>query len=160
MITNAQQNTLLSEIQTALSGHAGRDDALQSAMQIIARELPAYDWVGIYFYDNGVLNLGPYVGAKTNHILIEAGRGVCGTAVAENRNILVGDVRQVENYLACSAETRSEIVVLIRDDDAKILGQIDADGHEPNAFDTSDEQFLEAVARQLAPLLVQKGKNQ
>ncbi len=70
-------------------------------------------------------------------------------AVAEGRNQIVDDVRQVANYLACSVATRSEIVVLIRRGD-EILGQIDADSDSPSAFDTSDETLLAAVAKRLA----------
>ena len=155
MITDAQKNALLLQVHSLLH-EAARDNALQAVMEAIAHGLPHYHWVGVYFYDNGVLNLGPYVGAKTEHTLIAAGVGVCGTAVAENRNIIVDDVREVGNYLACSTETRAEIVVLIRDADGHILGQIDADGHQTGAFDASDEAFLEVVAQRLAPRMVEK----
>lgn len=159
MLTDNQQSELTARIQTVLSpeGLQGdkRDAALQAVMQIIADGLPYYKWVGVYFHDNGVLNLGPYVGAETEHTLIPVGTGVCGTAVAENRNVLVDDVRELTNYLACSTQTRSEIVVLIHDaQTGQILGQIDADGHEVGAFDQSDERFLEGVARLIAPHLL------
>ena len=93
--------------------------------------------------------LGPYVGAPTEHDRIPVGRGVCGTAVAEGKNQIVQDVRELSNYLACSVETRSEIVVLIRQA-GRIVGQIDVDGHEPRAFDVTDETLLNAVAERLA----------
>ncbi|MBC8100969.1 MAG: GAF domain-containing protein, partial [Cytophagales bacterium] len=110
--------------------------------------------VGVYLLDGGVLNLGPYVGAATEHTLIPVGRGVCGTAVAEGRNLVVDDVRTLNNYLSCSLDTRSEIVVLIRDPEtSQILGQIDADGHAVGAFDESDERLLKQIAARLAPLL-------
>jgi GAF domain-containing protein len=63
---------------------------------------------------------------------------------------VIADVREISNYLSCSVQTRSEIVVLIRDADGKILGQIDIDGHEVGAFDTSDEAMLERIASVLA----------
>ena len=125
--------------------------AILAAMRLIAKHLPYYNWVGVYLLDGGVLHLGPYVGAATTHTLISVGHGVCGTAVAENRNMVVDDVRTLDNYLACSLETRSEIVVLIRDLNTHlILGQIDADGHTVGAFDTSDEQLLEQIATRLS----------
>ena len=80
---------------------------------------------------------------------IPVGRGVCGTAVAEDANQVVTDVRQLDNYLACSVSTRSEIVVLIRDEN-EILGQIDIDGHQVGQFDQTDEAMLERVAAILA----------
>jgi L-methionine (R)-S-oxide reductase len=78
------------------------------------------------------------------------GQGVCGTAVAENRNQVVPDVRELSNYLSCSVQTRSEIVVLIRDESGTILGQLDIDGHEVARFGATDEEFLSKLATILA----------
>lgn len=111
--------------------------------------LPTYDWSGIYRLEGDMLHLDAYVGAATDHTEIPVGRGVCGTAVAENANQVIEDVRELSNYLACSLQTRSEIVVLIRNGD-QILGQIDIDGHTIGAFDASDEKMLEEVAEVLA----------
>ncbi len=111
--------------------------------------LGEYNWSGIYRLEGDTLILDEYVGSSTDHTQIPVGRGVCGTAVAENKNQIVEDVRELSNYLSCSLQTRSEIVVLIRQGD-DILGQIDIDGHTVGAFDTSDEAFLEALAEILA----------
>lgn len=151
MVTQEQTDLLLAEIDDTLASLDGRDAAIQASMHLIAQHLPHYHWVGVYLLDGGVLNLGPYVGAATEHTLISVGHGVCGTAVAENRNMIVEDVRTLDNYLACSLETRSEIVVLIRDlNTSQILGQIDADGHTVAAFDLSDERLLEQIATRLS----------
>ena len=119
------------------------------AMRML-NELPHFDWSGIYRLEGDMLVLDEYVGAATDHTEIPVGRGVCGTAVAENKNQVIEDVRALDNYLACSLETRAEIVTLIRDADGKILGQIDIDGHSVGAFDSSDEQMLERVGEILA----------
>ncbi|MBA4294163.1 diguanylate cyclase [bacterium] len=111
--------------------------------------LPTYDWSGVYVLDGEMLHLDAYVGAATDHTEIPVGRGVCGTAVAENKNQLIEDVRELSNYLSCSAFTRSELVVLIRNGET-ILGQIDIDGHEVGAFDEQDERFLNELAALLA----------
>ncbi|ARU39887.1 hypothetical protein CCB80_01540 [Armatimonadetes bacterium Uphvl-Ar1] len=111
--------------------------------------LPTYDWSGIYILRGEMLHLDAYVGAATDHTEIPVGRGVCGTAVAENKNQVIVDVRELSNYLSCSAFTRSELVVLIRNGET-ILGQIDIDGHEIGAFDAQDERFLEDLAALLA----------
>jgi GAF domain-containing protein len=118
------------------------------AMEALSR-LPNYNWSGVYRLEGDTLVLDQYVGAHTDHDRIKVGVGVCGTAVAENANQVIEDVRQLDNYLACSLDTRSEIVVLIRDGE-KVLGQIDIDGHSVGAFDESDEAFLEQVAEILA----------
>ena len=111
--------------------------------------LPGYDWSGVYRLEGDTLVLDAYVGAPTDHTTIPVGRGVCGTAVAEDRNQVVSDVRELDNYLSCSAFTRSEIVVLIRDEN-EILGQIDIDGHTVGQFDETDEAMLERLAALLA----------
>lgn len=111
--------------------------------------LPTYDWSGIYRLEGDTLVLDAYVGAATDHTHIPVGRGVCGTAVAENANQVISDVRELSNYLSCSLQTRSEIVVLIRRGE-EILGQIDIDGHQVGAFDGSDEEMLERLGTVLA----------
>lgn len=120
-----------------------------AAMQALDRR-EGYDWSGIYRLEGDVLVLDAYVGAETDHTHIPVGRGVCGTAVAENANQVVADVRELENYLACSLETKAEIVVLIRSEHGTILGQIDIDSHTPNRFSAEDERDLEALAAFLA----------
>jgi len=106
---------------------------------------PAWHWVGMYLLDGETLTLGPYVGAPTEHVEIPVGVGVCGTAVARNTNIIVDDVRAQDNYLACSLETRSEVVVLIRDQ-GEVIGQFDVDSDNVAEFDAGDTDFLEGLA--------------
>lgn len=120
----------------------------EAAMQML-NQLPGYDWSGIYRLESGKLILDAFVGDPTEHTEIPVGVGICGTAVAEDRDLVIQDVTQVENYLACSLETRSEIVVLIRKG-GKVLGQIDIDGHLPGQFDESDRGFLVELAEIIA----------
>ncbi|ARU44212.1 hypothetical protein CCB81_08635 [Armatimonadetes bacterium Uphvl-Ar2] len=112
-------------------------------------KLDGYDWSGIYGLHSDLLHLDAYVGTPTDHTEIPVGRGVCGTAVAENQNQVIPDVRELSNYLACSLETRAELVVLIRRD-GQILGQIDIDSHTTNRFQQEDVALLEAMAEILA----------
>ena len=93
--------------------------------------------------------LGPYIGEATDHVFITVGDGVCGTAVAERRNINVPDVTEVTNYLACSSSTRSELVILIRSGET-IYAQIDIDSRERNAFCDETVRSVEQVADWLA----------
>lgn len=130
--------------QSPASGRELRGEAMK-----LLDQLPGYDWSGIYRLEGEELLLDEYVGEETDHTRIPVGRGVCGTAVAEDKNQVIEDVKELENYLSCSISTRSEIVVLIRDGD-RVLGQIDIDGHQRGAFDESDEKMLEDVADILA----------
>jgi GAF domain-containing protein len=107
--------------------------------------LDGWDWSGIYRLEGDELLLDEYVGAATDHTVIPVGRGVCGAAVAENRNQVVADVNTLDNYLSCSISTKSEIVVLVRRGDT-VLGQIDIDGHKVGQFGSEEEEFLEALA--------------
>jgi L-methionine (R)-S-oxide reductase len=109
-----------------------------------------FHWTGIYeLFPDNTLRLGPFIGAPTDHVFIGVGQGVCGTAVAEGRNMNIPDVNITSNYLACSAETSSELVVLIRSGE-KIHGQIDLDSNEIAAFDDSIENEVQKVADFLA----------
>lgn len=117
--------------------------------------LDTYNWSGVYRLEGDTLVLDEYVGAATDHTHIKVGVGVCGTAVAEGKNQVIDDVRELTNYLACSTQTRSELVVLIYKDgivssESEIIGQIDIDGHQVGAFDVTDEYLLTELAKILA----------
>jgi L-methionine (R)-S-oxide reductase len=132
-----------------LSG-AAFEALLNRAVHKLHDSHPKFHWTGIYeLFADDVLRLGPFIGAPTDHVFIGVGQGVCGTAVAEKRNINVPDVTKVSNYLACSTATKSELVVLIRLGD-KIFAQIDVDSHECNAFDAEAVESVECVAAWLA----------
>ena len=146
MISEAVSESILAAVRASeLTGRELREFAMTQLS-----ELPNYNWSGIYRLEGDTLVLDAYVGAETDHTHIPVGRGVCGTAVAENANQVIEDVRELSNYLSCSVQTRSEIVVLIHAEDGTILGQIDIDGHTVGAFDASDEAFLSAIGELLA----------
>lgn len=146
MISETTSSQLLAELSgSGLNGSALR----QKAMELLDT-LPTYDWSGIYILEGEMLRLGEYVGAATDHTLIPVGTGVCGTAVKENANQVIDDVRELSNYHSCSIHTRSELVVLIKDSEGAILGQIDIDGHQVGAFDASDEAMLTEMGKILA----------
>jgi L-methionine (R)-S-oxide reductase len=126
-----------------------RGNVQSSAVQYLSTISPRFNWVGIYVLRGDTLELGPFIGAPTEHTRIKVGVGVCGTAVARNEDINVPDVTAADNYLACSVETASELVVLIRDADGRILGQIDIDSHTRDAFGPGEEATVRAVAREL-----------
>ena len=131
---------------------------LGAAVRYVSSLSPHFNWVGFYELKGTTLELGPYLGAQTEHLRIPVGTGVCGTAVAQNRDQNVPDVRAVENYLACSLETRSELVVLVRNGKGEILGQIDIDSHVLNAFPADLEAAVRKVANELGELWPVQGK--
>ncbi len=125
---------------------------MQMTVKLLFDSFDHYDWVGIYLLKGHTLALGPYAGDPAQEE-IEVGKGVCGTAVSEDRNQIVGDVSTLDNYIACSPKTRSEIVVLIKDKD-RILGQIDIDSDTANIFNDQDEELLKQVAQLLSKKIV------
>jgi GAF domain-containing protein len=133
-----------------LTGELPDDAALGRVLEILAHDHPSWGWVGIYLLVGDTLVLGPFVGPDTEHRRIPVGVGVCGTAVARNTNLVVDDVREVDNYLACSLGTRSEIVVLIRDG-GEVVGQFDVDSDDVAAFGPVDEALLEHLAALAGP---------
>lgn len=140
---------LLRKAESLVQMNLAWDVLLRKMVQLLAINVPRYHWVGIYLLEGNELVLHSYVGKPTEHTRIPVGTGVCGTAVAQRSNQVISDVHQVKNYLACSPETKSEIVVLIEDDQG-IIGQIDIDSDLPDAFGPDDESFLNAIARLLA----------
>ncbi|SHF32175.1 GAF domain-containing protein [Caldanaerobius fijiensis DSM 17918] len=121
----------------------------EKIVKLLKENVPHYHWVGFYFIKNGALELGPYIGRPTEHTRIEIGQGICGSAVAQNNTIIVEDVTKESNYLACSVETKSEIVVPLYNKNGAIIGEIDIDSDELSAFDEADKEFLEELCRQI-----------
>lgn len=122
---------------------------MRQAVSILKHQMPDYSWVGIYLMEGEDLVLGPFLGKPTPHTRIPLNQGICGAAASHRQTIIVNDVDTDPRYLACSLETRSEIVVpIIRGD--KVLGEIDIDSDKKAAFGSADRELLEAVAALLA----------
>ena len=145
-------DTVLEQTSTAIRDARDAGTALSHAVATLARQIPAYTWVGIYLLDGNELVLGPFVGKPSPHTRIPLGRGICGAAASEKATIIVDDVNADPRYLACSLETRSEIVVPIMYGD-EVLGEIDIDSDRLAAFGPNDRTMLEAIAALLAERL-------
>ena len=133
----------------------GRDSgtpAMETVVRTLQAEHPDYTWVGIYLLYGNELVLGPFAGKPSPHTRIPLGRGICGAAATEKATIIVDDVNSDPRYLACSVETRSEIVVPILTK-GDVLGEIDIDSDQPAAFGDGDKRLLESVASLLAPVI-------
>jgi GAF domain-containing protein len=122
---------------------------LSEVVRVLRRERPHYHWVGIYLLRGKELVLGPYVGNPTVHMRIPLTKGICGAAASTGKTIIVDDVATDPRYIACSLETRSEIVVPIKRGES-VLGEIDIDSNHPSAFTPDDRELLEAVASLVA----------
>ena len=117
--------------------------------QLLKQEFFHYDWVGFYILENGSLKLGDYVGKPTEHTNIEVGKGVCGQVAEKKQTIIVQDVRQEDNYIACSIDVQSEIVVPVLKD-GQFVAELDIDSHSPAPFTPDDREFLERICGLLA----------
>jgi L-methionine (R)-S-oxide reductase len=150
----AAHGDALNLIRAEVAEAPGPEAASQRAVELLHDRFPHYDWVGIYWVsdDGADLVLGPWTGPQpTEHTRIPIGTGICGAAAASGRTEIVPDVDADPRYLACFASTRSEIVVPIFDG-GEVIGEIDIDGGEVDAFDETDARFLEELAALLAPL--------
>lgn len=139
-------------LHAASSRDASREELLRLAAAKIHAAGPPYTGVYLYMLHDDLLELEAFDGSPTEHTRIPVGTGICGRAVAERRDINVPDVTQADGYLACSIETRSELVVLIRRAD-EILGQIDVDSDVPEGFPPEEEAAVKQVADALAAVL-------
>lgn len=147
--------TMVKKIQEMRDDGYLSDAILRETVKAIKASDTAYNFVGVYLFNEGEneLWLHNYMGEGTDHAKIPVGTGVCGTAVAEKKNQNVGDVTAIDNYLACSPRTKSELVVLIRAGD-EIFGQIDIDCKQKDGFPKGDQESLELVAEKLAEVFV------
>ena len=142
----------LKKVREAIDADRVATRAMQTTVRLLKQEIPHYSWVGFYLLDGNELVLGPFAGRPSPHTRIPLGRGICGAAAAEEQTIIVDDVNKDPRYLACSLDTRSEIVVPIMLE-GQVLGEIDIDSDKLAAFGPADQDFLERVASHLAPIL-------
>ena len=126
----------------------------KSLVQWLDEEVSYYNWTGFYFMNDEKqqLEIGPYVGAYTDHTVIPYGRGICGQVAVSGKTFEVPDVHAQDNYLACSLATKSEIVIPIYKGE-DLVGQIDIDSHQLDPFTQEDHDLLEAVANFVAQRL-------
>jgi GAF domain-containing protein len=150
-MTNAHDD-VLAMVSSAVAPETDAAGAMTRAVEVLKQAIPYYSWVGIYLVDGGELVLGPFLGKPSPHTRIPLGRGICGAAATEKRTIVVDDVNADPRYLACSIETKSEIVVPIMRG-TRVLGEIDIDSDRPAAFGPADRTLLEGVAALLAARL-------
>jgi len=146
------QQELAKELTTLAAAAGTVEDLMSIIVGRLQGRLAHYDWVGFYMIEKGglgedpVLVLGPYVGAVTQHKRIPLNQGICGAAASSGRTLVIDDVSKDPRYLACSIETKSEIVtpIVVK---GEVVGELDIDSHTPAAFQADDRQLVEHCAR-------------
>src|SRR5271165_3671685 len=152
------QQELARVLTTLAESAATVEDLMSIIVGRLEQRLGHYDWVGFYMIEKGglgedpVLVLGPYIGAVTEHKRIPLNQGICGAAASTGRTVIIDDVSQDPRYLACSLETKSEIVVPITVK-GEVVGELDIDSHTPAAFNSDDRQLVEHCARLIGQYL-------
>jgi GAF domain-containing protein len=124
-------------------------ELMQAMVKLLHDRMLKYNWVGFYMLEPGaqppVLVLGAFEGAMTPHTRIPLNQGICGAAASSGQTVVVDDVAKDPRYLACSLETKSEIVVPVFAH-GKVIGELDIDSHFPAAFTPEHQDFVQHCA--------------
>jgi L-methionine (R)-S-oxide reductase len=139
------------EVQQLIAQSKSAHDLMSRLSRLLHDRMLKYNWVGFYMLEDGsaekppMLALGPFQGAMTPHTRIPLHQGICGAAASTGQTVVVDDVSKDPRYLACSIETKSEIVVpiFVR---GKVVGELDIDSHFPAAFKGEDRELVEYCA--------------
>ncbi|MBR1935075.1 MAG: GAF domain-containing protein [Muribaculaceae bacterium] len=145
-----EKKYLLLERQVAslIDGETNAIGIMANVAALLHHEM-GWWWTGFYLVDGDELHLGPFQGPVAC-FTIKRGRGVCGTAWAEGRTVVVPDVELFPGHIACSDRSRSEIVVPMRDSGGNVFAVLDIDSRELATFDHIDARYLEAIVAQVA----------
>jgi L-methionine (R)-S-oxide reductase len=152
----SQKEQSYREVLRSILGMIEGEEDFIAVLSTISCELyhafPHWNWVGFYRrVDANTLKVGPYQGGH-GCLVIHISRGVCGACVREKAVQIVPDVHDVPNHIACSHETRSEIVLPILDEGREVVAVLDIDSTEPDAFDEVDQRYLEKISGWIRPL--------
>ncbi len=139
-------NNLLNQTKSLLGNERNFLSNSSNFASIVFHLLPNINWAGFYFFDGVKLILGPFQG-KTACVNIKIGKGVCGKSFSSEKTIIVADVNKFDGHIACSAESKSEIVVPIFCEQ-KIVGVFDIDSPILNRFDENDKENLELILKE------------
>ncbi len=146
----ARYRELLPQLASLVDGEPDLIANLANIVAVLKECLPIASWIGFYIRRGDELVLGPFQG-KVACVRIALGKGVCGTAAAETRTVVVPDVDRFPGHIACDAGSKSEIVLpIVRA--GKVVAVLDLDSYELAAFDDVDAQHLGEVAALAAAL--------
>ncbi|MDR9397661.1 MAG: GAF domain-containing protein [Salibacter sp.] len=142
---------LIQQVKALVDGETNRIANMANVCAAL-KEVFNFFWIGFYLVENDQLVLGPFQGpvACTR---ISKGKGVCGTAWSKNKTMLIPDVEQFPGHIACSAQSKSEIVLPFYNGQNQIAGVLDIDSDQLNSFDETDSQYLEKLLNELREAL-------
>ena len=151
MPTDSKIEEILRELDLLKTTTGSAEDFMRAVVNLLHDRMLKYNWVGFYMLEKAsnaqpaMLALGHFQGAMTPHTRIPLNQGICGAAASTGKTVVVDDVSQNPRYLACSLETKSEIVVpiFVR---GKVTGELDIDSHFPAAFKKEDRELVEYCA--------------
>ncbi len=147
-----QYQMVLPRIQALIDGEQDLIAVLSTVFCELYHTFEHWNWVGFYRrVDEQTLKVGPYQGGH-GCLTIDINRGVCGACVREKSVQLVPDVHAVPHHIACSSETRSEIVLPVMDETGEVVAVLDIDSTEENTFDEVDQKYLEEIVSWVQPL--------
>lgn len=140
---------LRKEIEQLAQSAPAAQDLMRAMVKLLHDRMLKYNWVGFYMLEAAaeppMLVLGPFEGAMTPHTRIPLNEGICGAAASSGHTVVIDDVTKDPRYLACSLETKSEIVVpiFVR---GKVVGELDIDSHFPAAFSSEHQELVQHCA--------------
>ena len=148
---------IITKATEIINSNQNNNEILQQIAILLKNDVTHYNWVGFYIFDKQgqTLLLGPYVGKATEHTHIPIGKGVCGQVAQNKQTMIVQDVSAIENYIACSLDVLSEIVVPIILN-GEFVAEVDIDSHAQAPFTNNDKELLEEIAEMLKILFAKK----
>lgn len=147
---STKHQTALAEIAKIIEEK--NDQYLKQICHYLDSNFEHFNWTGFYFmnHEKEILEIGPYVGAVTDHLQIPFGKGICGQVANSGKTFISQDVYAEDNYLACSTETQAEIVVPIFNNKNLLIGQLDIDSHFKNSITDEDQKMLFSICEMLS----------
>ena len=140
---------LRNEVEELSAASPTAPELMKAMVKLLHDRMLKYNWVGFYMLEPGaqppMLALGAFEGAMTPHTRIPLNQGICGAAASSGQTVVVHDVSKDPRYLACSLETKSEIVVPVFVT-GKVVGELDIDSHFPAAFTPEDQELVQFCA--------------
>jgi GAF domain-containing protein len=158
--TNLKSSDIIPQLDALVRFATSGEALMESIVALLHEKLTRYNWVGFYMLEReggDMLVIGPFKGTMTPHTRIPLNQGICGAAASSGKTIVVDDVNADSRYLACSLETKSEIVVpvFVR---GKVVGELDIDSHFLAAFGPDDRKLCEHAASLVSSILTRESE--